>query len=89
MPTSLYGDNDEYDKGIATLLESAEGRKSLVWWRTLDPVERSAWRGRATCGLYGCAECRPSLAVNRAASVSDTIEWAYPRRLIEVVSCPS
>ena len=59
----------------------------MVWWRTLDPVEQSAWRSRATCGLYGCAECRPSLAVNKTASVSNTIEWAYPRRLTEVASC--
>ena len=64
-------------------------QKPRDWWLALSPAEQSAWRSRATCGLYGCAECRPSLAVNRTASAFDTVEWAYPRRLIEVASCRS
>ena len=78
--------NPDFARAVSDKVWAA-GQQPREWWRTLDPVEQSAWRGRATCGLYGCAECRPSLAVNRTASDSDTIEWAYPRRLIEVASC--
>ena len=82
----LFFTNPEFAREVSDKVW-AEGQKPLVWWRTLDPKEQSAWRGRATCGLCGCPECRPGLAVYKAASDSDTIEWAYPRRL--VVSCQS
>ena len=86
MTASLYGEKDEF--GDVTSL-SAQARERVSWWRMLPQAERSAWRSRATCGLYGCAECRPDRIVKERASWTDTIEWAYPRRLIGAASCQS
>ena len=54
--------------------------EGLAWWLTLDLAERTAWRDRATCGIYGCPACRPDQMSYERASVGETIEWSISRR---------